>query len=99
MTYDIQFVQMSSNEALEKLVSEKLYTLGQKFNWVINADVIIRWHKDQKGKGKICEIKLSLPGPTIFASSNEKSFEAAIAETIKDLRTLLGKRKSEFHPY
>lgn len=99
MTYDIQFVQMKTSDALEKLVSEKLFTLSKKFNWIIHATVFLKQEKDPKGKGKVCTINLSLPGPKIHASSDEASFPASIAETVKDLEIQLKKRKSEFNPH
>ena len=99
MTYDIQFVDTPVNAYLEKLASEKLYSLGRKFDWIINADIILKEIKDPKGKGHICEIKLSLPGPMIFASSNEEGLEAAIAETVRDLERQCKKRKGEFRPH
>ncbi|HZJ37050.1 MAG TPA: HPF/RaiA family ribosome-associated protein [Gillisia sp.] len=40
-------------------------------------------------------MKLSVPGPQIFAESNEESFEAAIAETVSDLERQLSKRKAQ----
>ena len=99
MTYHIQFVQMKSSEALENMVSEKLDALQKKFNFVIHAEVILKQEKDPSGKGKTCTINMSLPGPKIHASSNEESFSASIAETMRDLEILLKKRKSEFNPY
>lgn len=99
MTYHIQFVQMKSSEALEQMVSEKLDGLEKKFTFIIHAEVILKQEKDPSGKGKICTVNLSAPGPKIHASSNEESFPASIAETMRDLETLLRKRKSEFNPY
>ena len=99
MTYHIQFVQMKSSEALEKLVIEKLDALEKKFNWLIHAEVLLKQEKDPVGKGKICTVNLSLPGPKIHASSNEETFPASIKETIRDLKVQLKKRKSEFNPH
>ena len=99
MTYHIQFVQMKSSEALEKLVIEKLDALEKKFNWLIHAEVILKQEKDPEGKGKVCTVNLSLPGPKIHASSDEGSFPASIKETMRDLKVQLKKRKSEFNPH
>ena len=99
MTYDIQFVQMKSSAALEQMVIEKLDTLEKKFNWLIHAEVFLKQERDPSGKGKICTMNLSLPGPKIHASSNEESFPASIKETIRDLNVQLKKRKSEFNPH
>ena len=49
--------------------------------------------------GKICEMELSLAGPRIFASSNEKNYELAVKHTISDLDKQLKKRKAVLKPY
>jgi putative sigma-54 modulation protein len=95
MKVNIQFVQTTQEKWAEELVNEKLDDLGQKYDWLIRADVFFKEEKDTDGKGKICEIRLSLPGPRIFASSDEDNFEASIAETIRDLEVQLKKRKAQ----
>ena len=107
MKVNIQFVQTAQKKGVEELVNqnlEKLYSdferkklddLGQKYDWIIGADVFFKEEKDTEGKGKICDIRLSLPGPRIFASSDEDSFESSIAETIRDLQVQLKKRKAQ----
>jgi ribosomal subunit interface protein len=99
MKITTQFVQTETKGAADDLVSEKLESLSKHFNWLISAKVIFKEEKNSNGKGKICEIILSCPGPQIFASSNEESFEIAVAETIKDLGIQLSKRKSEMKPF
>jgi putative sigma-54 modulation protein len=95
----IQFVQTETNETAKQLVLEKTEQLFKKYAWLIRADVFFREEKDTYGKGKICEIRLSCPGPRLFASSNEESFEAAVAETVRDLEIQLEKRKSDMKSF
>lgn len=95
----IQFVQSETDETAQQLVLEKIEQLSKKYTWLIRADVFFKEEKDSNGKGKICDIRLSCPGPRIFASSNEESFEAAIAETIRDLEVQLKKRKGEMNSF
>jgi ribosome-associated translation inhibitor RaiA len=95
----IQFVQTETDDTAKQLVLEKIEQLSKKYDWLIIADVFFKEEKDTFGKGKICEIRLSCPGPRIFASSNEESFEASVAETIRDLEVLLEKRKSEMNTH
>ncbi len=99
MTIDVQFIQMPTSEAMEALVSKKLNTLARKYDWVIRAQVQFKQEKDPTGKGKICEMELSVPGPRIFAKSNEDDFEKAAASTIKELGKQLSKRKSTFQKH
>jgi len=95
MKVNIQFVQTAQRKWAEELVNQKLDDLGQKYDWIIGADVFFKEEKGTDGKGKICDIRLSLPGPRIFASSDEESFEASAAETIRDLEVQLKKRKAQ----
>ena len=99
MVYNIQFVQTPIKKTSEAFVIKKLESLGQKYEWIIKGDVFFKEEKGTYGKGKICEIRLSVPGPRIFASSNEESFEVSIAETIRDLKKLLKRRKHDMKDF
>ncbi len=90
-----QFVQITRDENLEAFTQEKLDKLENKYDWVIRAEVYLKKQDGMEPKGFICNIKLSVPGPQIFAESNEDSYEAAVAETIRDLERQLSKRKSQ----
>ncbi|WP_234859309.1 ribosome hibernation-promoting factor, HPF/YfiA family [Aquimarina aquimarini] len=99
MKINIQFVQMPTSETMEEYVQEKLDKLHKKYDWIIKSDVFFKKENDPTGKGKICNIELSLPGPKIHATSNEKNFEMAFKETLSDLEVQLKKRKQEMKPY
>ncbi|WP_298541347.1 ribosome-associated translation inhibitor RaiA [uncultured Aquimarina sp.] len=99
MTTNIQFVQMPTSEYMEGYVQEKLEKLYKKYDWIIKSDVFFKKENDPKGNGKICDMELSLPGPKIYATSNEKNYELAVKETLSDLERQLKKRKQEMKPY
>jgi len=95
MKISIQSGEDIINETTRGLVDKKLNNLSEKFDWVIGADVFFKKENVKGDKGFICEMRLSLPGPRIFASSDKDSFEAAVAETIDDLNVQLRKRKDK----
>lgn len=99
MKTHIQFVHSETHLSAEELVQRKLDKLENKYDWIIGADVLFKEENDTTGKGKICAVELNLPGPRIHASSNDESFEAAAAETVKDLERQLKKRKAEMKSY
>ncbi|MGI0106345.1 HPF/RaiA family ribosome-associated protein [Salinimicrobium sp. WS361] len=99
MKTNIQFVHADTKLSAEQLVQRKLDKLENKYDWIISADVMFREEKSTNGNGKTCAIELSLPGPKIHASSNSDSFEAAAAETVKDLEKQLQKRKAEMQSH
>jgi putative sigma-54 modulation protein len=96
MTINIRFIDMPTSEAMREYIIGKLSKLGDKYDWVISANVSIEKLNDAKGKGKLCKIELSLPGPRIYAESDEKNYELSVKETLKDLEVQLKKRKETF---
>ncbi|MAP80795.1 MAG: ribosomal subunit interface protein [Aequorivita sp.] len=96
MTINTRYVKMPSSKALNTYVEKRLEKLASKYEWLIKADVSFKLENNEFGKGNICEIELSLPGPKIFATSKETTFEAAAKETIADLDKQLKKRKAKF---
>ncbi|SRR5690606_30251800 len=96
MTINIQYVKMPTSEAMNEYVEKKLQKLALKYEWLIRAEVIFKMENNVYGKGNICDMELSLPGPKIFATSKEETFEAAAKATISDLEKQLKKRKAKF---
>lgn len=99
MTISIQYVKMPNSDSMTRYTITKLQKLGEKFDWIIKAEVHFKLGQDTTGKNKICEIELSAPGPRIFASSTEKNYEAAVKETLSDLEKQLKKRRQTFRPH
>ena len=99
MTINIQYVQMDTSESMSNYVTEKLNRLGEKFELIIKAEVHFKHENHPNETGKICSIELSLPGPRLFATSNEKNYEMAVKETINDLQRQLKKRKQVFNTH
>lgn len=99
MTINIQYVHMATSEAMDDYVTEKLEKLVSKFDFIIAAEVHFTVEHNDKNKGKICKMELSLPGPRIFATSDESNYEDAVKQTIKDLEKQLKKRKQTYKTY
>ena len=96
MTINIQFINLDYSDSLAEFTKEKLNKMAEKYDWLIGADVFFKEEGTNPEKGKICNIKLSLPGPQIFATSDEKNYEMSVKETISDLEIQLKKRKQTF---
>ena len=99
MKTNILFLRSGNNGKLANFIQKKMRPLIEKYDWLIKANVVIKNEKDQASKGKICEIELSVPGPRIFASSENESYEAAVADTISVLERQLQKRKATFNAH
>lgn len=95
MDTHFNYVHVSASQRLEEFTKEKLQKLKDHYDFVVSADIYFKTENSTANdQGRICEIKLSLPGPRIFASTNEENFEKAVYKTVSDLRRQL-KRKKE----
>ncbi|MBD3637777.1 MAG: HPF/RaiA family ribosome-associated protein [Crocinitomicaceae bacterium] len=95
MEIEIQFIRARKNDSLESQVHDKLERLGNKYDWITKAVVFLKEEKHPQGKDYECEMRLSVPGPQIFAQSQEVNFNKAINETIHDLGMQLEKKKDK----
>jgi putative sigma-54 modulation protein len=96
MTVNFQYVDVDVSETLSAFTKEKLDKLFNRYEFLISASVHFKQDEKEHEKGKICNIELSLPGPRIFATSNERNYEVAVRETISDLERQLKKRKEVY---
>ena len=99
MTVNFQYVNIDVSNTLSALTQEKLEKLAVKFEFLISAQVYFKHDEKDHDAGKVCNMELSLPGPRIFATSNERNYEMAMVETINDLTRQLKKRKEIYKTY
>lgn len=99
MTVNFQYVDIDASEWLSEYTIKKLNKLSDKYQFLISAEVFFKEDQNEPVNSKICNIRLSLPGPRIFATSNEKNYEMAVKETISDLEKQLKKRKEIFKTF
>ncbi len=92
-----EYKNVKANRYLESLAVDKLLRLANKYAFIIRADIFFNKEHTNNKKGNICGIRLSLPGPRIYASSDEYSFERSINNTIKDLKDQLERRKVKLY--
>lgn len=94
-----EYHEVSGSKRLEEMAKEKLESLQEKYDFVHRADVFFKQQNRSDDEEMICDIRLSMPGPRIFASSNAETFETAMTETISDLEDQLRKVKEKSRDY
>lgn len=99
MNIEIQFVNTRKIDSVEELIRQKLKDLSAKYDYITNAAVFIKEEKHPNERDHVCEIRLSVPGPQLFASSHETLFEKAVVNTIEDLERQLKKHKEKMQGY
>lgn len=100
MTIHFEYDDVKASERLEDLTSKKLNKLLDKYDFLVKADVFFKKENTSShDTGRICNIRLSLPGPLLFAEATNSSFEASIAESVDDLEQQLRKRKGKMQSH
>ena len=99
MTVNFQYVNTDVSDTLSEYIKERLDKLANKYEFLISAQVYVKHNDKNHDAGKICNIELSLPGPRLFATSNEHTYELAVNQTISDLKRQLEKRKEIYKVY
>lgn len=95
-----EYHDVMQSDTIENLAKEKLDKIGSKYEMVIRADVFFKKENTSSDKtGKICAIRLSLPGPRVFAESSKENYMIAISETIEELEKQLRRRKEKMKPH
>lgn len=95
-----EYHDIVQSDRLEQVAKEKLYNLEKKYDMIIRADVFFKEENTSSNEtGKICNIRLSLPGPRLFAEASHEDFVSSIAESVNDLERQLRKRKEKMKEY
>ncbi|MCB0749528.1 MAG: ribosome-associated translation inhibitor RaiA [Ignavibacteriae bacterium] len=95
-----EYDDIKQSDTLEALVKEKLDKLAHKYQMIVRADVFIKEENTKSpDTGKICNIRLSLPGPRLFAESSHNNFESSVLESVQELERQLKKRKEKMNSY
>lgn len=99
MNIIFEYHGVSASERLEEFASKHINKLFDKFDFIVRADVFFKTENtSNENKGKICNIRLSAPGPRLFAEASHGSFEASVKESVGDLERQLRKRKGKLKP-
>ena len=96
MAVNFEYVDVNVSETLNAFTTEKLNKLFNRYEFIVGADVFFKKDKNEPVNNAVCNIRLSLPGPRLFATSNEKKYEVAVRQTLDDLERQLKKRKEVF---
>ena len=100
MDVNFEYHDVKASQRLEELANEKVNKLEDKYDFIVRADVFFKAENtSEHNSGKVCKIRLSLPGPRLFAESSRSSFEAAIAEAAEELEIQLRKRKGKMRAH
>lgn len=82
-------VQFKADRKLIDFIEKKLSKMENYFDRIIEARVTLKLENSGQVKDKIAEVRLDVPGETLFAKDSSRTFEASIDGAASALRRQL----------
>jgi len=95
MKIRVQSIHFSADKKLLEFIQKKVDKLDQFFDQIISGEVYLKLENVEDEANKISEIKLIVPGLTMFAKEQCKTFEEATDLAIESLRKQITKHKDK----
>ncbi|WP_026902985.1 ribosome hibernation-promoting factor, HPF/YfiA family [Pedobacter glucosidilyticus] len=95
MKIGVQSIHFNADKDLLAFIQKKANKLDLFFDQIIGGDVYLKLDNVSDEANKITEIKLMIPGNTLFAKEQCKSFEEATDLAIESLRKQINKHKEK----
>jgi putative sigma-54 modulation protein len=94
MDINIQSIHFDADVKLTDFIKKKVAKLETYNNKVVSSEIFLKLDKADDAANKIAEIKMQLPGHTLFAKEQCKTFEEATDLAIESLRRQISKLKN-----
>lgn len=95
----IQSIHFNADQKLLAFIQKKVDKLEQYFDQIIHGEVYLKLNNVTEETNKIVEIKLMIPGSTLFAKEECKSFEEATDLSVESLRKQIHKHKDKIRSH
>ena len=95
MKIRVQSIHFNADKKLLEFIQRKVDKLDQYFDQIISGEVYLKLENVEDEANKISEIKLNVPGMTMFAKEQCKTFEEATDLSIESLRKQITKHKDK----
>lgn len=95
MKIGVQSIHFNADRNLLAFIQRKTSKLDLFFDQIISGEVYLRVVKVADEANKIAEIKLLMPGMTLFAKEQCKTFEEATDLAVESLRKQIHKYKNK----
>ena len=95
MKIRVQSIHFNADQKLLEFIQKKVDKLDQFFDQIIGGEVYLKLENVEDEANKISEIKLIVPGVTLFAKEQCKSFEEATDLAIESLKKQINKHKDK----
>jgi len=95
MKLQIQSVHFTADQSLLDFIQKKLDKLETFSDRIVGGEVILRVERPEAQNNKIVEVKLFVPGTTLFCKEQNGTFESATDKAVEDMRKQLIRYKEK----
>ncbi len=95
MKIGIQSIHFDADQKLLAFIQKKVDKLDLFYDQIIGGEVYLKLNNVADDANKVAEIKIMIPGSTLFAKETCKSFEEATDLAIESLRKQITKHKDK----
>ncbi len=95
MNVVIHPVHFDASTQLVDFINKKLAKLETFFDRIVETEVFLKLESKQNVKEKVVEIKVHVPGKTLFVTKSSKTFEQSTDLALQTLSLQLKKQKEK----
>jgi len=96
MKLQINSVHFTADQKLLDFIQKKVDKLETFYDRILDGEVYLKLDKGEHTKdNKVIEIKLNIPGSSLFTKEQSTSFEAATDAAVEALRRQIRKHKDK----
>ncbi|WP_205501627.1 ribosome hibernation-promoting factor, HPF/YfiA family [Rufibacter psychrotolerans] len=94
MKLQIRSVHFTADQSLLDFLQKKVDKLDTFFDRIVSGEAVLRV-KNESHENKLVELKLFVPGATLFCSEEAGTFETATDKAIEDMKKQLIRYKDK----
>ncbi len=95
MKLQMHSIHFDADVKLLDFIQKKMDKLETFYDRIIDGEVFLRLENGDKVNNKVVELKVNIPGQTLFSKDQSDSFEAATDSGVEALRRQLKKFKEK----
>ncbi|MFT6849214.1 MAG: putative sigma-54 modulation protein [Sphingobacteriales bacterium] len=95
MKLQVQSIHFDADQKLLDFIQRKADKLETFHDNIIDGEVYLKLDKDNSDQNKVVEMKVQVPGKTLFAKEQCKSFEEGADSAVDSLRRQIKKHKEK----
>jgi putative sigma-54 modulation protein len=95
MRVNINAVHFKADKKLVAFINEKVEKLTQVFDGVIDTEVSLKVANNDTRENKIAEIRVAIPGNSLYVKKQSATFEESADDAVEALRRQLKRYKGK----